>query len=74
MVEPQMITLTVTGLLFEFDTFTKWVNKGASWYTNCGVPPRDTIAVDAVGRVCSLGRDFHRAEDEGTFPVKVYAI
>lgn len=74
MSDPRMITLTVSGLLFEFSSFTKWQNKGASWYANCGVAPRDTIAVDAVGRICRNGKGFMRARDEGTFPVKVYAI
>lgn len=74
MSNPRMITLTVTGVLLEFHSHTEWVNKATRWYRNCGVHSARTIAVDSVGRVCATGREFMRARDEGTFPVKVYEI
>jgi hypothetical protein len=30
------------------------------------------ICVDALGRRCANGRDFQRAHDEGTFPVRYF--
>lgn len=58
--------------LFEFSSFQKWVNKGQSWYANCGVPARHTTTIDANGRICTIGRDFEIANEMGAFPIVVY--
>ena len=68
------ITITTGTMLFEFTTFGAWVGKAASWYRNAGVRIDNTIAVDAVGRVCVSGSEMMRARDEDTFPVRVYRI
>lgn len=46
-----------------FQSFTTWVNKGASWLRGGG------RCIDAKGRHLHIGRDFMRARDENTFPV-----
>lgn len=63
---------------FRFDSFQQWVNKAQGWFQS-RMPERARagrryLALDAVGRVCLIGSDFHRARDEGAFPVVVYLI
>ena len=65
------ITVTVGEFIFEFETFTDWVNHAASWFRSVRHPDA-AMCIDAIGRVCKTGREFMRANDEGTFPVKVY--
>jgi len=50
-----------------FETFSTWVNKAQSWIGGIGA-----ICVDAKGRACRIGADFHRARDEDAFPVTWY--
>lgn len=60
----------------QFDSYEQWVNKARSWLggiSSGGVRYKDVehvVCVDARGRLCSIGRDFMRARDEGTFPVR----
>jgi len=51
----------------EFATFQSWVNKATSWI--CG---RNALCVDAKDRICAIGGDFMRADQEGAFPVRFY--
>ena len=60
--------------LFRFESMQEWVNKGRSWYATCGYHINDLITLDAVGRVVRRGAHFSRAEEEGAYPVSVYAI
>jgi hypothetical protein len=70
--------VTLGPEVFRFTSHQEWVNKAQSWFRN-RMPieaqrSRRYLAVDAVGRVCMIGRDFMRARDEGTFPVMVCLI
>lgn len=63
---------------FVFTNFEEWVNKAQSWFAT-RIPDhakagRRYICLDAIGRVCLIGRDFMRARDEKTFPVAVFLI
>lgn len=55
----------------EWSSFDRWCDCASK-----DIGPRSGIAhplcVDAVGRVCFIGKQFMRARDEGTFPVKFY--
>lgn len=69
-----MINL-VPKIAGQFDTFNDWVNR-ASRSIGERFCPTDTtggvihaICVDAKGRRCQIGGDFHRARDEKAFPV-----
>lgn len=59
----------------QFDTFGQWVNRASAWLTghkgSCGEELR-AICVDTLGRRCNIGKDFMRARDEGTFPVRFF--
>lgn len=58
--------------LFQFATFNGRVNHAQRAWKEIGVRSDDTLCIDAKGRVCSIGREFMIARDEGAFPVSVY--
>lgn len=66
------IEVTVGIVEFEFTSFEQWVNKATSWFKNARLRGDQSLCVDAAGRVCLTGREFIRARDEDTFPIKVY--
>lgn len=68
------LTVHVGEFLFEFSSFGQWVAKASSWFTNTGVRGEECLCVDAAGRLCRIGKQFMRARDEGTFPVRVYRM
>jgi hypothetical protein len=51
----------------EFTTFHSWVNHATSW-----IGGTNPLCADALGRICRNGGDFHRARDEGAFPVRYW--
>lgn len=59
----------------EFKDFGDWVSFATTRLTGTTddmgreIP---VICVDALGRRCTIGRDFMRARDEGTFPVRYF--
>lgn len=59
----------------EFHSHADWVNFASKRltvaYDSNGAQLR-AICVDSVGRRCANGRDFKRADDEGTFPVRYF--
>lgn len=63
--------------LFQFRSFTDWVNHAQSRFARmnaAGVMTRETVCVDASGRICSFGKQFMSARDREAFPVTVYHI
>lgn len=58
--------------IFCFAIFQDWVSKAQGRFASHGVRSDDVICLDSVGRILKIGADFHRARDEGTFPVAVY--
>ncbi len=71
MVIPEIV---VGEKLFEFASQIEWVNKAKSWYANSGVATCDTVAVDERGRICTRGKHFMRADEQGAYPISVYAV
>lgn len=65
------VTVMLSDECFQFDSFEQWVNKAASWLRPI---MRGYICIDSANRVCHIGKQFMRARDEGTFPVKVYLL
>jgi hypothetical protein len=66
------IEVIVGRFEFEYTSFEQWVSKAWSWFGNARLRGDQVLCVDAAGRVCLTGREFMRARDEGTFPIKVY--
>jgi hypothetical protein len=67
-------TLTLGDELFRFTSEQEWVNKAQSWFGNCGVRKGDYIAIDEIGRVCTIGGHFMRATTEESYPITVYKL
>ncbi len=65
----------------QFDTFEDWVNHATRCLTGKpystgslgrygdGMP---AMCIDNIGRRCAIGADFHRARDQGTFPIRYF--
>lgn len=68
------LTIKVGPELFCFTSKEQWVAKARSWFRLSGYDTHNTICVDAAGRIVMSGREFQRAEEEGTYPVMVYSI
>ena len=66
------VTIVLGEKLFEFSSLMKWEQKAPGWFRSTGVPPSETVCIDAAGRICTCGRDFMRADKEGTYPIAVY--
>lgn len=64
--------------LFRFSSFDNWVKTAGEKFDVAlekeGLIRSDLIFIDSVGRICSYGVHFQRAEDEKTFPVICYKI
>ena len=67
-------TIELGPLLFQFDSFSGWVNHAQKAWKRAGVSSGDTVCLDAAGRICLIGRDFMKARDEGMFPVVVFLV
>ncbi len=52
-------------MLRQFNTFTQWINKAPSW-----IGGKNVVCIDTKGRFCWTGKEFMRARDEDTFPVR----
>ena len=61
------LTIRVKRELFRFDSKQQWINKGKSWYANCGVQRGFYITIDAAGHVVHMGQCFMAAEERGLY-------
>jgi len=62
-------------ILGQFDTFQDWINharRALTGYENSMGYPVSPVCIDALGRRCSIGNEFERARDEGTFPIRYF--
>lgn len=69
-----IIQVEVGDELFSFNDFDHWCDNAQKFFLQHHVRSADVLCVDALGRVCSSGREFMRAHDEGVYPIRVYAI
>lgn len=69
-----VVSIRVKRELFRFESQQEWVNKGKSWYANCGVRQGHYITVDAAGHVLHMGKCFMAATKQGLYPVAVYEL
>lgn len=68
--ETNKIEVELGEFLFEFTSFDKWCDHAQSYFR--GIRPDSFLCIDAKGRICRIGREFMRARDDNSFPVKVY--
>ena len=60
--------------LFEFTSFNDWVNTAQRKFGAVSLRPNHYLCIDTQGNVCTKGKEFHTARDNGWFPVTVYQI
>ena len=60
--------------LFDFPSFNDWVNNAQNKFLAVNVRPNHYLCIDTQGNVCTKGKEFHTARDNGWFPVTVYQV
>jgi hypothetical protein len=68
----QQVEIKVGPEMFRFHSKQHWVNKAKSWFARAEVHREDFVCIDAAGRLCRYGKQFIRAEEDGTYPIVVY--
>lgn len=66
------LNIQLGEVLFAFHSKQQWINKAQGWFS--GLRKDSYIAIDAAGRICTMGKHFSRAEAESTYPITVYLI
>ncbi len=66
------VNIVLGEKLFEFPSLMKWEQKATGWFRSTGIKQSEMICIDTAGRICTCGRDFIRADKEGTYPIAVY--
>lgn len=71
--ETNKIEVEIGKFLFQFASFDNWVNTAERSFADFELIGTDRyICIDNKGRICRIGREFMRARDDSSFPVKVY--
>ena len=60
--------------LFDFYSFNDWVNTAQRKFRSVNLRPNHYLCIDTQGNVCTEGKEFHAARDNGWFPVTVYQV
>jgi len=68
----QEISIKVGNELFQFSTFDNWCDTAQKKFSVAGVRWQDTLCIDSMGRVCVKGEEFMRAQEQDTFPIRVF--
>jgi hypothetical protein len=68
------IEVEVEEMSFEFLSEADWVANAHAFFRRSCLTSESAICVDTLGRICIKGKEFKRAEVEGTYPIRVYAI
>ena len=71
-IETNELKIIVGELLFQFSSFDNWVNTAEIKFSSENVRLKDVLCVDNKGRILKKGKEFRRAENDDSFPVKVY--
>lgn len=59
----------------QFDTFDDWVNdasRALTGKTGSVGEKLGAVCFDTKGRRCNVGKDFSRARDDGSFPIRYF--
>lgn len=70
----QYIPVLLPPPVFEFQSFDHWRDHAQDWFRENDLTSTTAICLDSKGRVCAWGRHFRRAEEEKTYPIRVYAF
>lgn len=67
------LSIVVGEELFQIPSHGDYIVNAEKRFRHAGKRPESCLCVDAHGRICVNGREFTRARDESTFPVRVFA-
>lgn len=74
----KQLTVQLGQELFRFDSNAHWVQKAKGWFDAARAQHHlhrdDYVCIDATGRICRVGGDFIRAEQQGTYPIVAYVV
>jgi len=68
------IKINIVKELFRFNTQLKWAIKGVERLKESEVPAHNILAIDRIGRVCTIRKHFIRATKEKAYPIIAYQI
>lgn len=51
----------------KWDNQVAWINRATR-----DIGGMNALCVDAANRICCIGGDFQRAQDEGTYPIRYF--
>jgi hypothetical protein len=71
---PSKVMVWVGEVMFQFKSYRDWYDNAQNWFNDIGKRNHQFICIDCAGRVCTTGQHSRRADDDGTFPITVYAI
>jgi hypothetical protein len=66
------ITVMAGDEVFSFSDFENWCDTARDKFAVAGLRGADSLCVDTQDRLCRSGKEFMRAQDDGSFPVRVY--
>ena len=58
--------------LFRFTDMNDWIESAQKKFRSTGVTADDVLCIDTMGRVCDCGKQFKRALEENTYPIRCY--
>ena len=68
------VAVLVGDPLFRFDSYLHWSGDAAELFELWNKEAEEVLCLDTHGRVCSLGKHFRRAEEEGSYPIIAYEV
>jgi uncharacterized membrane protein YidH (DUF202 family) len=73
LLSPRRVTVVLGQEVCSFSSFENWCDTAQQKWKMHGLTHNDTLCLDAKNRICTKGKEFMRARDEGAFPVRVFA-
>jgi hypothetical protein len=64
--------ITLGKKLFQFESKHDWILRAPSLFGLYKVTSSDTTCVDKMGRICTMGAHFTRAEKDNAYPIEVF--
>lgn len=68
------VSVLVGDPLFRYWSYEDWREDKGGRFELLDVFGDEVLCLDTSGRVCSLGKHFHRAKAEGCYPITAYEV
>lgn len=60
--------------LFQFDSKTAWIDGAQRIWKFHQVRADNTVCIDQLGRICSIGAHFEAARRDNAYPIEVFML